>query len=501
LWLCLDFASLGQRLTGPAAAALLTLTGVLLVKYLPALVAEEKSAAEAGTFLRHGTLVLGFLTALELSWGWLGPDQPVLWLHRNVLLMAALIVFAALYDSRFAGRLSRESAWGESARQLGQMLAGLAVVVLAVVLIQEVFLYDPVTRRVPLAWPGAVLIAVLLTAVLVGALWVALNPQRDPIGLSERGRLGAVYGAEVILALLLLHFRLNVPDFIPSFLGRNWPLVLMTLGFVGVGLAELFHRRGLPVLAGPLRQTGLFLPLVPLAAFLVRPLAALPARGDLGRAVPGFQPLFRYLDLLPSHFGTHVLLWFLLAVLYTLVAVLRRSSIFALLAALAANFGLWVMYAHTEGLEFVLHPQIWLIPVGLIVLAAEHLNRPYLTEPQSQSVRYVGLLLIYLSSTADMFITGLGNSVVLPVALAVLSVAGVLAGILLRVRAFLLMGVSFLFLVVFSQIWHAAVDRAQTWVWWASGIVLGAAILTLFALFEKRRNDVLRVIEEIKAWR
>ena len=36
---------------------------------------------------------------------------------------------------------------------------------------------------------------------------------------------------------------------------------------------------------------------------------------------------------------------------------------------------------------------------------------------------------------------------------------------------------------------------------WASGIVLGAAILTLFALFEKRRNDVLRVIEEIKAWR
>jgi hypothetical protein len=240
---------------------------------------------------------------------------------------------------------------------------------------------------------------------------------------------------------------------------------------------------------------------VPLVAFLIRPLSELPARGALGRAVPGFQPLFRYLDLLPSHFGTHALLWFLLGILYTLVAVLRRSSVFALLAALAANFGLWVLYAHTEGLEFVLHPQIWLIPVGLIVLAAEHLNRPHLTEPQSQGVRYVGLLLIYLSSTADLFITGLGNSAVLPVGLAVLSVAGVLAGILLRVRAFLLMGVSFLFLVVFSQIWHAAVDRAQTWVWWASGIVLGAAILTLFALFEKRRNDVLRVIEEIKAWR
>ena len=78
---------------------------------------------------------------------------------------------------------------------------------------------------------------------------------------------------------------------------------------------------------------------------------------------------------------------------------------------------------------------------------------------------------------------------------------GVLLGILLQVRAFLFLGVTFLFLDVFSQIWHAAVDRAQTWVWWASGIVLGAAILTLFALFEKRRNDMLKVVDALKRWR
>jgi hypothetical protein len=44
------------------------------------------------------------------------------------------------------------------------------------------------------------------------------------------------------------------------------------------------------------------------------------------------------------------------------------------------------------------------------------------------------------------------------------------------------------------------VDRSQTWVWWASGIVLGAAILGLFALFEKRRNDVLRMLDEFRRW-
>jgi hypothetical protein len=44
------------------------------------------------------------------------------------------------------------------------------------------------------------------------------------------------------------------------------------------------------------------------------------------------------------------------------------------------------------------------------------------------------------------------------------------------------------------------VDRAHTWVWWACGIVLGAAILALFALFEKRRNDVMEVLDRFRQW-
>ena len=100
-----------------------------------------------------------------------------------------------------------------------------------------------------------------------------------------------------------------------------------------------------------------------------------------------------------------------------------------------------------------------------------------------------------------MFLTGLGRGVQLPVALAVLSVAGVLLGTLPRVRAFLLLGVTSLSLGAFAQAWHAAVGRAQAWAWWASGIALGAAVLTLFALFEKRRNDVLQVLDALRRWR
>ena len=69
-----------------------------------------------------------------------------------------------------------------------------------------------------------------------------------------------------------------------------------------------------------------------------------------------------------------------------------------------------------------------------------------------------------------------------------------------RAAPTLFLGAGFLFLVVFSMIWNAAVDRQHTWVWWASGIVLGGAILALFAVFEKRRDDVLRTIEQIKGW-
>jgi hypothetical protein len=61
----------------------------------------------------------------------------------------------------------------------------------------------------------------------------------------------------------------------------------------------------------------------------------------------------------------------------------------------------------------------------------------------------------------------------LPIALALLSVAGVLLGTLLRVRAFLFLGVTFLSLDVFAHVWQAAVGRAQAWAWWASGIALG----------------------------
>jgi hypothetical protein len=488
---CVGFDAAPDRLAGPLAVALLGAAAVLLVRRGPALP------------LRYATLLLGVVLLTELGWAALDRTVPAVALHRNVLLMTALAVTTVAYGAGLARGAARWPDWAECGRRCGPVLGVLALVALLGVLGQEFLLYnpDPEVKRTPMLGWAVALVSAALVGLIAAQLRFALLPGADPLGLSQQRRTLYVYAAEALLLGLFLHVRLNVPWIFGSHFVQYWTFAVMGLAFLGVGLAEMFQRRHLPVLAGPLQRTGLFLPLLPLLAFWLRPpewlQAALEAR------LPGTVPLLAALNKLPTYhngqFDRYALVWFLLGVLYVAVALARRSSRYALFAALAANVGLWCLLYH-HGWAFLAHPQLWLVPLALIVLVAEHLNRERLGPTAAATLRYAGLGLLYLSSTADMFIAGLGRSAVLPLVLALLSVAGVFAGILLRVRAFLLLGVGFLGLVVFSMIWHAAVDLSQTWVWWASGVVLGLAIVGLFALFEKRRNDVLRVVERIKEW-
>jgi hypothetical protein len=450
---------------------------------------------------RYGTLTLGVLVVVELGWAWLDPEVgPLAWLHRGVLLMVSLALMTLVYGVCLAHWLPAGNSWTPFCRRIGPVLGVLASVVLLIVLGQEAFLYDPQLKRTPMAFTAVVVVGVALLGLIGAGISFAVVPGRDPFGLSERGRTAYVYGAEVLLVLLFVHLRLNVPELFRGFLGQYWTFIVMTIAFLGVGLSELFERRGWLVLARPMQRTGVFLPLLPLLAFWLR-----PTQGIYEAAVHnvrGLGPLLSYLRNLPMEFDKHATLWFFTGVIYTFVAVTKRSFRYAMLAALAANLGWWALLYHLrdEGLAFLVHPQLWLIPLAVILLVAEHQNRERLGPQRGNALRYLALLILYVSSSADMFVAGLGNSVLLPLVLAVLSVLGVLAGILLRVRAFLYLGVAFLFLVIFSMIWHAAVDQQHYWIWWASGIVLGGSILALFAVFEKRRDDMLRLMKELKHW-
>ena len=184
--------------------------------------------------------------------------------------------------------------------------------------------------------------------------------------------------------------------------------------------------------------------------------------------------------------------------MYSALSVTRRSFGFGLLAALAANGGLWFYLQQVEGYGLLEHPQIWLIPISLCVLAAGHLNRHQLSPQQLTTIRYITSLTIYISSTADIFIRGVAQSPWLPLVLAGLSIGGIFLGILLRVRAFLFLGTSFLVLALITIIWYAA--SQYTWILWLSVVFAGILIIALFALFEKKRNEVLNVVEQIKQW-
>ncbi len=325
----------------------------------------------------------------------------------------------------------------------------------------------------------------------------ALRPQRDPFGPSSTGRTGYVYLAEILLVLLFAHVRLNVPQAFTGQAVKYWTFIVMLLAFVGVGLAELFARRGLRVLAQPLLKTGVLLPLIPLLVFWAKPPDLVFEFAE--NKAPGLVPLLGYLQKVPQHFDVYALLWFLAGMLYGLIALSRQSFGWALLGALATNAGLWALLSH-NGVPAIVHPQAWAIPLALIVLVSEHVNRHRLKASVASGLRYLGISMIYVASASDLFIAGVGQSLWMPVILAVFCVAGVLAGVYFRVRAFLYLGLGFLLLDVFSMIWHAAVNREQTWVWYASGIVLGAIILALFAVLEKRRNDVRDLISKLREW-
>jgi hypothetical protein len=509
VWMSLGFETTAQRLAGPLAVLLLLLAGVLLTGFLKALNASREGSGtiSTGMGLRSATLALGVLLAVETGWALLDPAGPAPWLHRSVLLMVSVAAMTVVYGIGLVRLLPSDSDWAKSSRRMGPVLGGLAMAVLVVVLVQELVSFNRHAVPLPrteMALPAVLIVVVALIGLTVAGISFAVVPGRDPLGLSERGRMLYVYSCELLLVFLFVHLKLTMPQLLSGWGAKYWTFLVLGIAFLGVGLSEFFARRGVRVLAEPLQRTGLFLPLLPLLAFWRNHLIPGSLYHSLIEQAPGMQPLLVYIDPTSAQttFGQYAFLWFLTAGLLTFSALSRRSFRYSLLAALAANFGWWSLLYHYRdlGLTFTVHPQLWLIPLALIALVAEHLNRDRLTPRQRTTLRYLALLVIYVSSTADMFIAGLGQSVFLPLVLAVMAVTGVLAGILLRVRAFLFLGVSFLFVVVFAMIWHAAVGRQQTWIWWVSGIVLGGAIIALFALFEKRRNEVLKLVEELKHW-
>jgi hypothetical protein len=501
IWLAIDpgfdgmwrsMSTLGWgRIGGPVAGLLLLLAAVATARFVRRTWVGHEASSDASRLKRNtadtrtdeqsvapwrqAAMALGVLFLSEIGWAWLAPELDLPWLHRSVVLFVAATVVA------FAAGFVPFSRWAEAARRSVPALAALALAALAAVMVQELGYYFAYCERyhgVPMEnWAKFVVLAGL-GGLVVMAIAFAILPRLDPLKLDDRRRQIYVYLAEFLIFVICLHLKCTLPDlFRLEIMRRFWMLIVLGVAFLGAALAELFERLKMPVLSRPLERTALLLPLAPAIGFFVPVLHAVN------------EPL-RLAGQSPA-------VWFLGGLFYGILAVTRRKAGFGVLAAVATTVGLEVLWYQLDfGLDRL---QLWFIPVGLLILISEFLNRDRLTAGQTAAARYLGLSFIYISSSAE-YLPAVGQSVWLPLVLVALSLAGILAGVLFRVRSFLCMGMTFLLLVIATMIYWAYTDLHQTWIFWSCCILAGITILAAVGLYEKRRERMVAALRQFRGW-
>jgi len=416
-------------------------------------------------------VIANFLGGLSLfAWSWISPGDTNASFDRSVILMSVVLVVTALYALFNKQIKSRDPRWFGSARATMPWVLLVGATSLFFSLGTEI-VYQLSYGSVAIGGVALTAIVITLMSAVICCVLFAWSADYDPLGLTERNRSNYIYAGELLLALLFLHVRLTLPWLFTGFFERYWPFVVMAIAYLGVVTSEMLRRQKLTIIAEPLSRTGAFLPLLPVLGFWV-------AASEVDFS----------------------LLLFLVGGLYGLLSILRKSFVFGVFAGVAGNGGLWYLWHRTADFQLFQHPQLWLIPVALSVLVAAYLNEKKLSEDQLASVRYLSLVTIYASSTADIFINGVENSPWLPLILSVFSLAGIFSGIVFRIRGLLFLGSVFLLLSIITMIWFASANLGWTWLWYVAGIMTGATIIFMFAVFEKKRSEVLRVVEGLKEW-
>jgi len=317
----------------------------------------------------------------------------------------------------------------------------------------------------------AIAVTAVVFGMIVGLILIAVLPKNDPFSLSIAGRMGYVYAAQLVAAMMVAHLYLTMPNLFAFGIKDYWPYIAMVLCFGGVGVAQVLEKRQLTVLGQPLFNSAAILPLAVAVCIW-----GVDSKADVS------------------------LVMLTVGLAYLMISYTHRSILSGAAAIIFGNFALWLFYDKFDGFAFVEHPQLWLIPPALSVLVAAQLSRNSLTREQLALVRYICVTVIYLSSTSEIFISGMGQKLWPPMVLAVLAVGGIMAGIMIHVRAYLYLGSAFLLLAMISMVSHAQQKLEHVWPWWAFGIGMGVAILVMFGLFEKRKKDMKQIVGRLSEW-
>ena len=478
------FVAIYMMLLGaPAADIQLTIATVALASWAIAEMAEESNLSR----LRYAAVGLG-LVAIGL-WASVdagGTAHPLLagsmrWLVAAVLMIPTLF-FAV---PKVLGQQAAER-WRDALRMGIQVAAAAAVGSLCSMLVMEFALRDENgISGVPV--PVVVIAAITLGILsgLAGGIAVASGPTsswRERLNLSDPQRITLIAAAQVLAVLTWLHVFLCRPDWTFTGLREFWPYIVMALSFLTVGATAWARRHGDEVMSRTLKQTALYLPLLPVLGFW---LSGAFHRFDWAFAEGGV----RYDVLLVI--GT---------IYYIAIASMWKGIMPRVAAIILGNAAWWVVLIQWPGWDFLSHPQIWLIPPAACVLVVSQLYSDRLDSRVLSAIRYATTLVIYVSSTADMLIQQIGTTLAGPIILILLALAGMLAGVVLRVQAFLYLGATFVFLGVTSMVWHAQRAFDSVWPWWVFGISTGLCLLIGLMAIEKYKPQLRQYANQLASW-
>ncbi|MEZ6117394.1 MAG: hypothetical protein R3C28_12570 [Pirellulaceae bacterium] len=144
--------------------------------------------------LRQLTFVIGSVGAVCCGWSFLNPNVATMY-DRTAVMAIALALCSGIFGLALAKIVRIRNAWTAAAESVTPGLLASSAAMLLLALSIEVGLY--VSRGDSPAWPIALALLAMLGMLVVASLMAALVPGRDPLGLSESKRTAYVYAAEM----------------------------------------------------------------------------------------------------------------------------------------------------------------------------------------------------------------------------------------------------------------------------------------------------------------
>lgn len=274
-----------------------------------------------------------------------------------------------------------------------------------------------------------------------------------------------VWLGEAVFVAALAYFHvagvLNVSDSIVEFLVLFGGVALWCIG-QSITIGTRFA-----VLAKPFQQTGFWLPLAVLPIAILRQFE----HGDTVWTGANSLPLL----------GS--------AMFYFWRGMERQQLGTTILSAVLLNVACLFFCNDLHWTD----PQVFLIPLGISVLAITELMNREIPAAYHDRLRFVGSLMILVSPTFNIVTGSWLHILTLMIASALLA----LVAIGLRVRVLLYTSTAFLLADLVALVARGSVDEPN--VLWITGVALGALIIALGAACENHRETILARLRGLAA--